>query len=46
MGMLLWRNWKAERYERIGLENPIVGMASSWKRIRLFGYDKCKKGKA
>ena len=34
MGMLLEWNRRAERYERIGLENPIVGMASSWKRIR------------
>jgi hypothetical protein len=26
-------NRKAEKYERIGSENPTVGIASSWKRV-------------
>jgi len=32
IGRLLKQNRRAERYERIGSENPMVGMASSWKR--------------
>jgi len=24
-------NWRAEKYERIGSENPTVGIASSWQ---------------
>jgi hypothetical protein len=26
-------NRKAEKYERIGSENPTVGMAASWKHV-------------
>jgi hypothetical protein len=25
-------NWAAEKYERIGSENPMVGIALSWGR--------------
>ena len=39
-------NWTAERYERIGSENPIVGIASSLKRVRSFRDSVNKKGKA
>jgi len=39
------RNRIAERYERIGSENPTVGMASSWKRITSFRNSVNKKGR-
>ena len=35
----------AERYERIGSENPTVGMASSWKRVTSFRNSANKKGR-
>jgi hypothetical protein len=38
-------NWIAERYERMGSENPTVGIALSWKRGTLFRFGINKKGK-
>ena len=35
----------AERYERIGSENPTVGMASSWKCVTSFRDSVNKKGR-
>ena len=32
-------NRTAERYERIGSENPTVGIASSWEHITAFFRD-------
>jgi len=39
------RYWIAERYERIGSENPTVGIALSWKRESLIRYGVNKKGR-
>jgi len=38
MRVLLELNRRAERYERIGSENPTVGIASSWKGVTLFRF--------
>jgi hypothetical protein len=35
--------WTTERYERMGSENPTVGIALSWKRVTLFTYGVNKK---
>ena len=35
----------AERYERMGSENPTVGMASSWKRATSLRNSVNKKGR-
>jgi hypothetical protein len=38
--------WKTERYERMGSENPTVGIALSWKRGTLFRNSVNQKGRA
>jgi hypothetical protein len=40
------RNRRVEKYERIGSENPTVGIASSWKRAALFRNGKNKTVRA